>query len=574
MDSGKHRKAYSKQEYLPKKLVTKLQDGIFNNNSYEYRTKNNFLQCVSIIHYHQIEQGFGLNNYVPLGRNYWKKIYGGNYHERVIEPLLKIGLIESSDFGYRTFPDKKNPTQRGKENGSVGIRYCINPDLLDDEYSTISYITKGNIITSLEFILFGKDGYDIATIPNLDFRVSIDHQKAVQWVNTNAERICDGFIKRDYINNIPENLWIEYRHHITKEGNWSYNSRYNTIKGAKFIAQRNNQELFYFKDTFYVADIDEFMKQRVHLLKYHYTRQIQQIGVLPIEEKRHNKTLRIYSILTNFPSKILQFIQINNKTIVQLDLRTSQFLIFSNLLNVYITKGEKYLLSLFKQKQNVSYLKRLIRMLNKHHEQLPEVGVDINDITSGENSSSDVTKFIRDVFFTDFYSVVQQELGLKERSLAKHVLFRLLFKRTNRPDALLNKLSQRYPVVMSIIAMFKEKDKLQENKNQTTTKNDDQKSNFSIFLSCIEGEIFVDNILSRLRDQEIPCFTRHDSIVVARGHEDKAEEIARGVFNDFGFKYNHKSEDKFWEAIDYDEFEDSTYQQWLLDEDILSYDYS
>ncbi len=79
-----------------------------------------------------------------------------------------------------------------------------------------------------------------------------------------------------------------------------------------------------------------------------------------------------------------------------------------------------------------------------------------------------------DVFFTDFYGVVQQELGLKERLLAKHVMFKLLFKKTNRPDELLSKLSQRYQVLMSIIADYTRRNcnsELSNTPNRSTMKN-------------------------------------------------------------------------------------------------------
>jgi len=48
----------------------------------------------------------------------------------------------------------------------------------------------------------------------------------------------------------------------------------------------------------------------------------------------------------------------------------------------------------------------------------------------------------------------------------------------------------------------------------------------------------------------------------------------RYSFDDFGFKYNHKVEDKLWEVVDYNELEDSGYLDWLGDEDILNTDYS
>jgi hypothetical protein len=564
----KHRKQYTKEEYLPVKLIKKMQEDFFSSSGYEYRTKNNFLQCVAIIHYHQVTKGIGINDYAPLGRNYWKKIFGGNYHESVIQPLLKRKIIECIDFGYRTIPDPTFQPIKGKHNGLVGIRYRINTDLMDDLYETISYIGKGKVLTAAERMLLGNQEFIATGIADMNYHVSIDPVKACTWIENNAVSICNDFLRKDYVQSLPDKLLIEYREYLDRG---SYNSRYLTVEAARNVAKDKGKELFFFKDTFYIADITEFLNQRVPALVYHYKNQVSLIYSQPIEEKRNPVTLRLYSNLVNFPSKILQFISINNSTVVQLDLRTSQFLIFANLLNVYVNVGGEHLLSLFKQKRNVTYLRRLIRILNQHKKQLPNVAVDAHDINSGQYSSADVTKFIRDVFFHDFYAVVQQELGLKDRMLAKRVLFKLLFKKTNRPDALLNKLSQRYPVVMSIIAAFKQKD---VRKNESDDHANNHESNFSVFLQCIEGEIFVDNILQELRTDGVPCFTRHDSIVVASGHEEKAEEIAKGVFSRFGFKYNHKVEDKFWEVVDDEELEESGYLDWLSDENELTTDFS
>ncbi|OQB64474.1 MAG: hypothetical protein BWX96_00614 [Bacteroidetes bacterium ADurb.Bin145] len=562
-----NRKAYAKGEYLPEKLALSLQKLFLSNSKYEYRSKNNFLQCVWIIFYHQVTKGNGLSLYVPLGRNYWKKIYGGNYHDSVLAPLLESNIIESIDTGYRNIPDNTKLTTFGKQDGSVGVRYRITPDLLGDEQVFIPYIADGKVLTALERMLFDNKEFVIPEIPDLNFRISIDTDKAYKWVENNAERICAEFLKKDYVNILPDGLYLECHEYLDSG---SYNVRYYTVKWAKFIAESKKQDFFYFNDSFYIASIDTFLQQRIPALIYHYKHQISQLGTLPIEEKQSPVTLRIYSHLTNFPSRILQFININNKTVHQLDLRTSQFLIFANLLNVYIVNGGEHLLSLFEEGKNKKYLKRLIKVLQAHQHQLPSVGVDINDINSGENSSSDVLKFIRDVFFRDFYDVVAHELGMKERLLAKHALFKLLFKKTNRPDALLHKLSQLYPIVISIIAEFKKKD---AKKKDEEKEDDNSESNLSVFLQCTEAEIFVNNILKRLRDEGIPCFTRHDSIVVADGHQDKAEVIAKEVFRKFGFKYNHKAEDKFWEAVEFEELEGSTYMQWVIDENLLSDNY-
>ena len=560
------RKQYAKGESLPKKLAQKIEQVFFDNDKLEYRTKNNFLQCIAIIFYHQVTQGNGLTVYVPLGRNYWKKIYGGNYRKSVISPLIQNGIIESLDFGFRTIPDGTVQTTKGKQDGYVGVRYRINPELLEEQFIFLPYVDKGKVLTALERILFDKQEFTTLEIPDLNFRISININKANRWIEDNAERICNEMLKRNVVNSLPDGLQIECREYLD---NGSFNVRYQSVKWSRIIAETRNKEFFYFNNSYYIAKVEEFLQQRIPALIYHYKHEISNAGTSPVEEKRSPVTLRIYSHLTNFPSRILQFVVINNKAVVQLDLRTSQFLIFANLLNVYIKDGEHSLLSLFNQNRNKTYLKRLISVLKQHQAQLPQVAVDISNRYSGNTSSCDVTNFINDVFFKDFYTVVQQELGLDDRLIAKHALFKLLFKKTNRPDELLNKLAQLYPIVINIIAEFKKPDK----KKAVEAGDNTRESNFSVFLQCIEAEIFVDNILKRLRDEGIPCFSRHDSIVVVEGFEKDAERIAKTVFADFGFKYNHKVEEKFWEAVDFEELDDDPYMQWLTDEDILTTNY-
>jgi hypothetical protein len=90
----------------------------------------------------------------------------------------------------------------------------------------------------------------------------------------------------------------------------------------------------------------------------------------------------------------------------------------------------------------------------------------------------------------------------------------------------------------------------------------------------VEAEIFIDKILYPLREQGIPCFSRHDSIVVEYGYEDAVELYSKAVFAGFGFKYNHKVEDKFWEVADEDEMEEMDYMQWLIDENKLNSNFS
>jgi hypothetical protein len=466
-------------------------------------------------------------------------------------------------------PKSQEYANRGKQTGSVSIRYRIHIDLTnDDNYSTIDYITGNSVvITAEESIMNSGMEFDYEQLPDKKFNVSIPKQKACRWVDDNAGLICEEYLKPNYIKDFPENWVIPY-HYFLKGG--SFDLKYASIKTAKLIANLHGRQLFFFKDAFYMADLADFMKYREDSIRNHYKREISKIGSLPLINIRSSKTLRLHNHLVNFPSKILKFIHINNQAVFQLDLRTSQFLLFANILNIYINTGESGLNGLFKKVQTKNYLRRLIKVLKEHDDLLPKIGVDINNQNSGKNSSSDVIRFITDVFFNDFYEIVQKHLNLPDRGLAKQILFKLLFRRGNKADILINKLKDHYPTIMSIISGFKQLDE-GEKLNEYCKRNDI--SNFSVFLQCTEAEIFVDNIFKPLRNEGIPCFTRHDSIVVATGYEVGVELYAKAVFAGFGFKYNHKVEDKFWEDIDYLELEDSGYIDYLADESELSNDF-
>jgi len=101
----KYLKENIKQEYLPVKLIQRIHQDIFNNKKYEYRTKNNFLRCIGTIYFKQVNEHYGLEGYVPTGSAYWKKVFGNDYHEKVIQPLINLDIIEFLDFGYRSYPN-------------------------------------------------------------------------------------------------------------------------------------------------------------------------------------------------------------------------------------------------------------------------------------------------------------------------------------------------------------------------------------------------------------------------------------------------------------------------------------
>ena len=544
-------KNYYQIEYLPITLTSVIKEKILNNN-YEYRAKNNFIKCIGIIYHYQLSS-YNIEGYVALGSSYWKKVFGGNYKLKIINPLLEFDILQQYDFGFR-----KN---------FVGIRYRINPNLITRDHVVIEYLNKGNsnIVTSDDEIYNYGNRFDINFISNTIIR--LDNVKVKKWVKDNAEEIFTENLNLEYIKDLPDEYIIEYIDEVESKDiydntHYSYNKKHSSIKAIKTVGNQLNKRLIFYNGKFYLVNLPKFKEQKIENIIFHYNREISKITSLPLVEKRSPTTLRIYSNLVNLPSRLLPFILINNNSIVQIDLKTSQFLLFANILNVYLKSGASKLLSLFSSKETQKLLKRLIKILDKIKDKLPNIGVDVNYEYSGKYSNHDLIRFIRDVFFDDFYEIIKKELGFSNRGLAKQIMFQLIFKRDTKPNILIKKILERYPTVIAIINEYK-KEIYKINKF-------DEYNNFSVLLQRIEAEIFIDKILYPIRKKGVPIFTRHDSVIIK---EERGEQILnhiKTVFDDLNFKFNFKYEEMFWVSAEQDELEESGYLDWLSGEDLLN----
>lgn len=421
-------------EYLPKVLIKELNE--FLKYYTDYRSRNNFLRCIGIIFSKQIVAESDYDGFVPLGSAYWRKVFSHDYHQKVLNPLLEQNIIQFKETGFRN-------TSAPQFRGIVGIRYRINPELIAGDCELMAYINKGMVKTSDSLDEYG-DEYDAVTVNDKNFKISILKAKATAYINEEMGNICRSMLKPEYVNNFPDNYPIAYNEMV----NGVFISQYRSVGAAKLLAQSFGKQLFYYNNDFYMADMDEFLSKRIESTSKHYLIEISKAGNYPVLNHQSNTNLRVHNYLTNFPSKIMHFLKINNQGMVQFDLRTSQFLLFANLLNTYLNHGEAYLLNLFKQKKNQEYLKSLIKVLKQYKLRLPSCGVDISDTSSCKYSEYDVLDFIRDVMFDDFYEVVKTKLKLPERSVAKHVMFKLMFKPNIKSDVFIDLLKQCYPTVL------------------------------------------------------------------------------------------------------------------------------
>jgi hypothetical protein len=535
----KGNKGKQKGEYLPCSLVNEF--NIQFANVRNFRTKNNFLLCIGIVFAHQLENG-GSNIYVPLGAAYWKKVFGGNYSDKVLKPLLGTNIIQSKRF--------ISP-------GEVKKRYRINPSLADDtQFEWISYTKpEKDFYSAEEMILSESDNLKMRhTSKQPRLFVGIDKEKTIDWVENNIDRIVKVQLNDEFIGDLPGKLVIHYKEYLN---DGTFTSHYGTVDSARQHAHNSGKELFFWRKAFYVADKELFIEFRKKGHRYLLLREINKITSVPIVNIRSKNTNRIYNNLVTFPGDILQFLTLNRRRIVEYDLKTSQFRIFANILNIYLRHGSEDLLNRFKLKNNKEYLNRLVEILDSYRASLPAYGVSIDNPEFSESDSNDVIRFIHDVFYRDFYSVIQKELNLGNRAIVKLMMFTLLFRRVNRVDPLTEKLNKLYPTVMKIIATFKkDAETIKQHDSEIDEK---QQSNFSLFLQSIEGEIFIDNILYPCWKEKIPCFSRHDSILVAKGHEHQVVKLINETFRHFDFQYDMKMSDYTEDYLELVGFEDYFY---------------
>jgi len=185
-------------EYLPIKLVNEIENIIINNDYYQYRTKNNFIKCISTIYHHQEHEFSNLEYYVPLGSAYWKKVFKTHSYKSVIDPLIEMDIIQSKRFDNAIHIIKNDECDTDdnqfKSSGSVEIRYRVNPELTDiDAYTVIKYFNnnQSKAVTS-EYWNSEVDldvEWESLVIDGSSLHVTINKEKAIQLVIDNASNI-------------------------------------------------------------------------------------------------------------------------------------------------------------------------------------------------------------------------------------------------------------------------------------------------------------------------------------------------------------------------------------------------
>ena len=121
----------------------------------------------------------------------------------------------------------------------------------------------------------------------------------------------------------------------------------------------------------------------------------------------------------------------------------------------------------------------------------------------------------------ELYPYLQEKMALSSRKEAKTVCFEVCFSSHKNHSQYVTEMRKLFPNVMRWVDNFKEK----HGDNQ-----------FAIMLQKKEAEIFIDNLYVMIREEDIFCLTKHDSLIVKAEDEYKVRNIIEEYFKEINFK--------------------------------------
>lgn len=219
---------------------------------------------------------------------------------------------------------------------------------------------------------------------------------------------------------------------------------------------------------------------------------------------------RLHSTISNMHGTLLPFFKLEEETLASIDLRSSQPCILANLL-----KGEGQLIE---------------SLRSSKYPQMSVWSQFVEERTNPELWSPFLDFLIRE----DLYGWVAEQSG-NTRSWAKHEFMVLLFSAPGFNSPIAPYLDSRFPDF---------------NRNLRALKKDCSKLlgvPLAVLLQRVEAHIFIEKILSRIAEMDIPAFSRHDSIIYASTSERHVQmkAVIDQVFNELNFTGEMKESTHF-----------------------------
>ncbi len=125
----------------------------------------------------------------------------------------------------------------------------------------------------------------------------------------------------------------------------------------------------------------------------------------------------------------------------------------------------------------------------------------------------------------NLYAYIASNLSLKSAKNGKSLMFEVMFSSRRNNSAYKKKIKELFPSVVGWIDDYKK------------AHGDNQ---FSIMLQRIESDLFIDNILKRVKRLKYFCLTKHDSLIIKRSDYEAILAIVKEEFSKIGLEYTLK----------------------------------
>lgn len=255
--------------------------------------------------------------------------------------------------------------------------------------------------------------------------------------------------------------------------------RMTTLKRAIEVATARGMVVIKDRNKYYIDYFDGFFREKRRAIRFHYKKAIDKLHRGIYYVHRNTTNKRLDTNITNLCEVLTkQIVEDNN--LCSLDLSNSQFAIFCHL---------------YQQADN-------------------PITLDFIRFKSLATSGG-------------LYEEVAELLGLDSRKQAKSLMFELFFSSHRYQPRHKKKLREHFPTVVSFIDEYKK----EHGDNM-----------FSIELQKQEAEIFIDNIYSRIKEEDMFCLTKHDSVIVHRKDRMRAQQIIEEYFDEIGLEGSLKLE--------------------------------
>jgi hypothetical protein len=292
----------------------------WKNQTYRFKAIN---LCISIYNLY-VYDGGDFNHYKSLSKEYFKKVIKSSlsYVYEIKNTLIENGILEPHISGSYS-------VEKGK-----GKSYRFNQKLINGDYvvlcGTKQNKVEDNVVLCGTKNLFSNLNYSFSNLHNLELyhicgtKLETYINKGLQSIRIKPEIndwISNFILKREDIK-VNDEIKNDYVNLKLENDEWRV-----SIEKAKEMT--NDNDLILYKEKCYIEKLENFIERKSRELRLIFRKSIFEIenGIFRIN--RNETNMRLDYNLTNMKSDLLEYLEIDGDSLIELDIANAQFAFLS-----------------------------------------------------------------------------------------------------------------------------------------------------------------------------------------------------------------------------------------------------